>query len=267
MKTLLNDSFNICHKSQNDELMVNESRNTNKNRIYLASHTENMSLLLYFPQNFKKRKEKYRCLYYIHGGDLIHGIALDRLQLQQKADFLGCIVVAVDYMMSPQKSFSTLLLDCFAGFEWIIHNSHDLNIELKEISIMGLGFGGGLAAALNLYITHRSEYHVKRQILIYPIMNLFLEQSEKEKPDNLIAPLPDSFQNFSLLAPTYIFMSAFDLFYTEIFQYIAQLSKSNIKVTLDTLDPPVNLLNIKDLDEIQKTNNQFLSKLKKFLYE
>ncbi len=266
MKTSLNDSFNICHKSQNDERMLNELRNTNKNRIYLASHTENVSLLLYFPQNYKKRKENYRCLYYIHSGDLIHGIALDRLQLQQKADFLGCIVVAIDYMMSPQDSFSTLL-DCFTGFEWIIHNSHNLNIELKEISIMGVGFGGGLAAALNLYITHRSEYHVKRQILLYPIMNLFLKQSEEESSDNLIESLPDSFQNFSLLAPTYIFMSAFDLFYTEIFQYIEKLSKSNIKVTLDTLDPPINLLNIKDLNEIQKTNNQFLSKLKKFLYE
>ncbi len=58
LKTSLNDSFNICHKSQNDERMLNELRNTNKNRIYLASHTENVSLLLYFPQNYKKRKEK-----------------------------------------------------------------------------------------------------------------------------------------------------------------------------------------------------------------
>ena len=108
MKTSLNDSFNICHKSQNDERMLNELRNTNKNRIYLASHTENVSLLLYFPQNYKKRKENYRCLYYIHSGDLIHGIALDRalLQITTNGKLKTVLAKGAAYESFPWSAFS-----------------------------------------------------------------------------------------------------------------------------------------------------------------
>jgi acetyl esterase/lipase len=88
--------------------------------------------------------------------------------IQTTASDCECVVVSVDYRLSPETRFPGSLDDNYAALSWIYQNATSLGIDRERIAIGGESAGGGHAAALALRARDRAEIPLLFQVLIYP---------------------------------------------------------------------------------------------------
>lgn len=112
------------------------------------------------------------CIYHIHGGGHVTGSAADLEWLHHPlvAD-LNCLLVSVDYRLSPEAPFPAAIEDCYAGLGWLFEQADALGVDRDRIGVMGESAGGGLAAALALMVRDRGTYSLAFQHLIYPMLD------------------------------------------------------------------------------------------------
>lgn len=109
---------------------------------------------------------------HIHGGGFIVGRVDDMTAFCQKLSTeLDCVVVNVDYRLSPDTPFPGPVEDLYASLRWLSNNAEMLGVDGKRIAIMGESAGGGLAAMLAIMARDRGEVPVCYQVLIYPMLD------------------------------------------------------------------------------------------------
>jgi acetyl esterase len=119
--------------------------------------------------------EQLPVLLYAHGGGWVKGSANTHDQLCRRLA-LGSdhVLVAVDYRLSPEARFPQALGDLEAAFDWIHKQSH---MDPTRLSVAGDSAGGNLVAGLVVRLLNRgealrAEHRVKKQALIYPVLDL-----------------------------------------------------------------------------------------------
>lgn len=109
---------------------------------------------------------------HIHGGGFIVGRPQDTFPASQKlAEELDCVVVEVDYRLSPETIFPGPLEDCHTALAWLHANAATLGVDPARIAIMGESAGGGLAAMLAIAARDRASVPICYQVLIYPMLD------------------------------------------------------------------------------------------------
>ena len=97
-------------------------------------------------------------LYYMHGGGLVSG---DRhTDLTHIIDLLAdidCVVVSVEYRLSPETPQPGPSEDCYAGLVWLSENATRLRINPSHIVLLGISGGGIVAAAVCLMARDRKS--------------------------------------------------------------------------------------------------------------
>jgi acetyl esterase/lipase len=97
-------------------------------------------------------------LYHMHGGGLVSG---DRFAgLTPIIDFLegvDCVVVSVEYRLSPETPQPGPSEDCYAGLVWISDNATSLGIDPAQIVLFGISGGGIVATAVCLMARDRKS--------------------------------------------------------------------------------------------------------------
>jgi len=111
-------------------------------------------------------------LLHIHGGGFILGRPEDSTPLCQTiAAELDCLVVNVDYRLSPETPFPGPVEDCYAALAWLHRNADALGVDRSRIAVMGESAGGGLAAMVAIAARDRREIQLRYQVLIYPMLD------------------------------------------------------------------------------------------------
>jgi len=118
-------------------------------------------------------------LVYIHGG----GWAICSLDSHDNvcrslANRGSCIVVSVDYRLSPENKFPDALNDVYAVLSWLSQYANQINGDAKRIAVGGDSAGGNLAAAVCLKARDESAPLPVYQLLIYPVIDLTSFQTE-----------------------------------------------------------------------------------------
>jgi acetyl esterase/lipase len=109
---------------------------------------------------------------FIHGGGYIFGSALvEDARLNRWVEQSGCVVVSVEYRLSPETAYPDPLEDCYAALTWMAANAAELGIDAGRIALVGQSAGGGLAAGLALLARDRGEVTPSYQLLIYPMID------------------------------------------------------------------------------------------------
>jgi acetyl esterase/lipase len=193
---------------------------------------------------------------HIHGGG--HVVGLPEMNDARNATLvaqLGCVVVSVDYRLSPEAPFPAGLEDCYAALQWLNRNAEALGVDRKRLTVMGESAGGGMAAGLALMARDRGETALHAQLLVYPMLddrstasdnpatgefiwtrelNAFgwscLLRGHSGEPPAYAAPAYA--QNLAGLPQTFIGVGALDLFLDEDIHYAQRLIRAGVAVTL-----------------------------------
>ena len=109
---------------------------------------------------------------HIHGGGFILGRMQDTfVASQQLSEELDCVVVEVEYRLSPETVFPGPLEDCHAALVWLHANAAELGVNPASIAVMGESAGGGMAAMLAIAARNRGSVPLCYQVLIYPMLD------------------------------------------------------------------------------------------------
>ncbi|MDW5299764.1 MAG: alpha/beta hydrolase [Sedimentibacter sp.] len=108
----------------------------------------------------------YPILLFLHGGGWVTGnIDSYSKVCANMAKLTNHNVVSVDYRLAPENPFPAGLEDCYQVAKAFITNNE---INDKHVTLIGDSAGGNLAAALSLLARDRKEFHIDKQILLYP---------------------------------------------------------------------------------------------------
>ncbi|OYX64516.1 MAG: hypothetical protein B7Y89_02600 [Novosphingobium sp. 32-60-15] len=106
---------------------------------------------------------------HMHGGGHVLGMPeMNAGTLMQWADALGCLIVSVDYRLSPETRFPGAIEDCYAVLGWLHNHAAALGVDRNRIAVSGESAGGALAAGLALLARDRGEYAIAFQHLEQP---------------------------------------------------------------------------------------------------
>src|SRR2546423_9238955 len=109
-------------------------------------------------------------LVYLHGGGWARGSLQTHDNLcRALANGAGCIVVSVDYRMSPEHVFPAAFEDALAATRWVGEHADELGIDATRLAVGGDSAGGNLAAAVALVIRVEGGPPLVHQLLFYPV--------------------------------------------------------------------------------------------------
>lgn len=114
----------------------------------------------------------------LHGGGWVIG-DLDTHDPQARAlcHHAGVVVVSVDYRLAPEHPFPAAVEDAVAATRWVAE--HNDQWSLGPLAVGGDSAGGNLAAVVAQQL--RDEVPLAAQLLIYPFIDLTMEQPSVRK--------------------------------------------------------------------------------------
>ena len=200
--------------------------------------------------------ESAPCLVYYHGGGWVIGTpdSTDAI-CRAVAKRAGCVVVSVDYRLSPEHKFPIPLDDCFAATRWVADNAAELGVDPNRIAVGGDSAGGNLAAAVSIRARDEGGPALRMQLLVYPVTNhdfstpSYAENGEGNLlttdmmrwfwdhyvngPEDSANPLcsPLRAEDLSNLPPAFVITAEYDPLRDEGEAYAAALTKAGVSVT------------------------------------
>ena len=107
-------------------------------------------------------------LVYIHGGGWVLG-DLDTHDdvCRAIADRAGCLVVSVDYRLSPEHPAPAAAEDCIAALRWVASHAGEWGGDPARLAVGGDSAGGSLSAVAAI-AARDAGLPLRAQILIYP---------------------------------------------------------------------------------------------------
>ncbi len=204
--------------------------------------------------------EKRMGILHIHGGGHLFGSPEQSLSLTSATALRqNCVVVSVDYRLSPETVFPGSLEDGYAVLNWMVSQADRLGIDPAHIGLMGDSAGGGLAASLALLARDRNGPKLAFQNLMFPMLDdrtvtethpnpvtgefvwtreynrigwtaLLGEEPGSETISPYAAPARAS--NLAGLPPAWIGVGTLDLFLDENLDYAQRLIRAGVAVEL-----------------------------------
>ena len=97
------------------------------------------------------RDNRAPALVFFHGGAFVLGDRYtEELRCLRYAAEAQCVVVSVDYRLAPEHPYPAGVDDCYAGLEWTVAHTEELDIDPARVGVGGSSAGGALAAAVAL---------------------------------------------------------------------------------------------------------------------
>jgi acetyl esterase len=114
-------------------------------------------------------KGPWPALLYVHGGGWVLGDLESHDDVcRSLAHRTPCVVVSVDYRLSPEAKFPVPLDDCETALKWTVEHAAELGIVPSKVAVGGDSAGGNLAAGLTIRMRDRGGPKIAFQLLIYP---------------------------------------------------------------------------------------------------
>ena len=123
-------------------------------------------LRLYRPAGAPPRETPV--LVYIHGGGWVIGdLDSHDAVCRAIAERAGCLVVAVDYRLSPEHPAPAAADDCIAALRWVASHAGEWGGDPARLAVGGDSAGGSLSAVAAI-AARDAGLPLRAQILIYP---------------------------------------------------------------------------------------------------
>jgi acetyl esterase/lipase len=194
---------------------------------------------------------------YSHGGGMI-ALTIDNYDqiVKRYVSRTGVPFLLVDYRLAPEVQAPTPVTDAYAGLQYLVTNASSLGVDTSRIAIMGDSAGGGISASLAHYIKLKGGPAVKKQILIYPMLDdrvlesdpniapfctwtaddnktgwgaLLGDKHGSDNVDPIEAAGRATVKDARGLPPAYMDVGELDLFRDEDIEYVQTLGKAGVE--------------------------------------
>jgi acetyl esterase len=116
-------------------------------------------------------KELLPAFIFLHGGGWVTGdYETHRRLVRDLVVFSGCAAVFVQYSLSPEAVYPQAIRESYAATKWVAENGSEINIDGKNIALVGNGSGGNLATVTTMIARENSGPEIKVQILLWPVV-------------------------------------------------------------------------------------------------
>lgn len=212
-----------------------------------------LRVCIYKPKN--AHEEELPGLLWLHGGGYALGMPeMDENFIKNFIEKTDCVVVAPDYRLSVDEPYPAALDDSYAALLWMKHNTKKLGIRSNQLMVGGDSAGGGLTAALTLYVRDKGNVNIAFQLPMYPMID---DRMITPSSINNYAPiwnsdlnykgwkyyLADKFEtdnvpkyaaaaretDYSSLPPTCTFVGSLEPFRDETIAYIDHLKEAGVQ--------------------------------------
>jgi len=218
-----------------------------------AGHPD-VRVLVYTPSN--RTEEPLPAILHAHGGGFVSGTAdMSDPNSRSYAVEMNCVVVSVDYRLSPETGFPGPVEDCYAALVWLHATADELGIDPARIVAAGESAGAGLIAALCLLARDRGQVRPCFQYLAEPMLDhrsvtsdhphvghfgwtrshsRFSWTSMLGDADGPVSPYasPALADDLAGLPPAFIHIGAIDLFLEESLEYARRLTRAGVAAEL-----------------------------------
>jgi acetyl esterase len=111
------------------------------------------------------------CLYFHGGGFMLGSLGSHDGICRYLASWADCVVVSVDYRLSPEHRFPAAVHDAIAAFRWVAARASELGGDPTRLAVAGDSAGGNLAAVVAAQLRGEAAKPVF-QLLVYPATDL-----------------------------------------------------------------------------------------------
>ncbi|OMD35411.1 esterase [Paenibacillus borealis] len=167
-----------------------------KNERIIPTSVGNTRVLIFTPD--KIPSSPLPVYFNMHGGGFVLGSAdMEDVFCGMIAEYVGCVVVNIDYKLAPHYKFPAALNECYDVVKWIIDNHEQLHIQPDKIAIGGHSAGGNLAAAICLLNQQRNnELPILLQIIDFAPLDLNTDPIHKPNAIENLAKIARMFNSF-----------------------------------------------------------------------
>lgn len=257
--------------------------------------TEGYSIKLFLvrPEGIK---ETLPVFMFIHGGGWVLGdFPTHKRMVRELVVLSGCASVFVEYTRTPDAKYPQAINEVFAATKWVAENGKDLNVDGKNMAIVGNSVGGNMATVTTIKAKENNGPEIKLQILMWPVTDTNFETGSYKKfgtdrflttplmkwmfdlyttdpaqrKERYISPLQATVDQLKGLPPTLIQVAENDILRDEGEAYGRKLDEAGVKVTCVRYNGVIHdfgLLN--GLATIPQTHSLFIqaaAELRKYL--
>lgn len=119
---------------------------------------------------------------YFHGGGFAYGTYATKPNFcKSVAVKANCIVVSVDYRLSPEHPFPAAINDCYEATAWVAKHAHEFGGDGQRIAVGGESAGGNLSACVSVMARDKGTPKIVHQTLLYPAVDMTMSEPSIEK--------------------------------------------------------------------------------------
>lgn len=139
---------------------------------------ENITFHIFSPKNYKTNKT----IIYLHGGGWTTGsVKHYSFTLSTLANELKRNIIAFNYPLAPEHPFPEGFNYCYEAIKLIFKKANKYNVDKENLIVMGDSAGANLATSICLKAKNTKEFKIKKEILLYPIVQTNFENNKKFK--------------------------------------------------------------------------------------
>jgi acetyl esterase len=126
--------------------------------------------------------EKLPVFLFIHGGGWVLGdYPIHRRMVRDLVLESGAAAVFVNYTPTPDAVYPQQISEIYAALKWVAENGDEINVDGKNLAVVGNSVGGNMTAVMGLMAKERGGPDIKFQIMMWPIVDSDFEtESYKE---------------------------------------------------------------------------------------
>lgn len=240
--------------------------------------------------------EKLPVFIFIHGGGWVLGdYPTHKRMVRDLVVNSGFAAVFVNYTRTPDAVFPQAINEIYAATKWVAENGDEINVDGKNLAIVGNSVGGNMTAVTALMAKEKGGPEIKLQILMWPVTDsdfereswkefgadrflsaplmkwmwdLYVADPEKRK-DIHASPLQATIEQLRGLPPALLQVAESDILRDEGEAYGRKLDEAGVKVTTVRYNGMIHdfgLLNgLAELEQVRSLFEHAGAELKKYL--
>lgn len=240
--------------------------------------------------------EKLPVFLFIHGGGWVLGdYPTHKRMVRDLVLNSGFVGVFVNYTRTPEAVYPQQINEIYAALKWVAENGDEINVDGKNLAIVGNSVGGNMTAVMTLMAKEKGGPEIKGQIMLWAIVDadfetesykefgekrflttplmkwmydMYIPDLEKRK-EIYASPLQASIEQLKGLPPALVITGESDVLRDEGEAYARKLDEAGVKVTNVRYSGMIHdfgLLNgLADVPQVHSLFEQAGTELKKYL--